>query len=365
MKICYLSAAGSYHTQKWCQFFHERGHEVHLITLTPGICPHAETHVVKTKMNDRHDSSVRKMEYLLHGKEVTRIISEINPDIIHAHRIPSYGGLCAIGGIRPFVLSLWGGDVFTFPRKSILHKKLVEYTLKSAGCIMSTSKAMREEAQKYTDKKIEITPFGVDMGLFSPRNFRGEDDKYFTIGTVKTLEKVYGIDYLLEAAALVVKKRNDIPLRVKIAGMGSQEKELKELSKTLGIENIVEWLGFIDQEQAAREWSSMDIAVIPSRSESFGVSAVEAQACEVPVIISDISGLKEATNPGVSSIVVKTGDTDRLAESIIELYDSPERRAEMGYMGRRYVVDRYERKACFSHIEDIYRELIATPSWKH
>ena len=362
MKICYLSAANSYHTQKWCKFFSERGHEVHLITLTPGECPYAETHIVKTRMNDRHDSTARKFEYLLHGKEVKKIISEIRPDIIHAHRIPSYGGLCAFSGIRPFVLSLWGGDVFTFPRKSLLHKKLVKFTLKKADCIMSTSKAMREEARKYTNKNIEITPFGVDMELFSP----SKDNKakeYFTIGTVKNLERVYGIDYILQAAATVIHQRKDIPLRVKIAGMGSQEASLKELSKKLGINDIVQWLGFISQEQAAKEWNSMDIAVIPSRSESFGVSAVEAQACGTPVIISDISGLKEATSPGISSIVVSVGDTDQIAKSIIELYDSPERRRQMGSGGRKYVFERYEREKCFSHIENIYKKLVSDPRW--
>ena len=167
----------------------------------------------------------------------------------------------------------------------------------------------------------------------------------------------------MQAAATVIHQRKDIPLRVKIAGMGSQEVSLKELSKKLGINDIVQWLGFISQEQAAEEWNSMDIAVIPSRSESFGVSAVEAQACGTPVIISDISGLKEATSPGISSIVVSVGDTDQIAKSIIELYDSPERRRQMGSGGRKYVFERYEREKCFSHIENIYKKLVSDPRW--
>lgn len=62
------------------------------------------------------------------------------------------------------------------------------------------------------------------------------------------------------------------------------------------------------KEQAACESANMDCAIIPSESESFGISAVEAQACSCPVIISDIPGLMEATNPGVTSLVVLRGN---------------------------------------------------------
>ena len=79
------------------------------------------------------------------------------------------------------------------------------------------------------------------------------------------------------------------------------------------IDSIVKWLGFISQEDAAKEWANMDIGIIPSvsDSESFGVSAVECQACGVPVIISDIPGLEESTCPGKSSLVVPRGDYSR------------------------------------------------------
>ena len=84
-------------------------------------------------------------------------------------------------------------------------------------------------------------------------------------------------------------------MQLRIAGKGPQENEYKALAKELGIENITNWLGFIPQEQAALAWACMDCGILPSESESesFGVSAVEAQACCTPVIISDIPGLME------------------------------------------------------------------------
>ena len=114
------------------------------------------------------------------------------------------------------------------------------------------------------------------------------------------------VDYLLKAVALIVHEHKEMQIKVRIAGNGSHEKEYKELAKELGISSTVTWLGLISQERAAKEWANMDLGVVYStlNSESFGVSAVESQACATPVIISDIPGLMEATLPDETSIVV-------------------------------------------------------------
>lgn len=357
MKICYLSAANSYHTEKWCKFFSTHGHEVHLISYTPGKSEYATVHLINCGMNDRYDSDAKKLDYLKHGRELRRIIKEIQPDIVHAHRIPSYGGACALGGVHNFILSVWGGDIFDFPNHSFLHKALVKFVLSKSSLLMSTSRAMAEEIRKYTDKPIEITPFGVDMEMFSAEK-RSRNDNEFVIGTIKGLEKQYGIDCLIKAAATVRQNRPDINLKVRIAGKGSQEDKLKALAESLGIADAVTWLGFIPQEQAAAEWANMDIAVITSESESFGVSAVEAQASGTPVIITEIPGLKEATNPGITSVVVPAADDKAAAEQIIYLYDHPEVRREMGEKGRSFAMENYELNKCFTDIEKIYAQYL-------
>ena len=146
-----------------------------------------------------------------------------------------------------------------------------------------------------------------------------------------------------------------MPLQLRIAGEGPSEAECRALAERLKIDDITEWLGFIPQEAAAREWANMDLAVIPSvsDSESFGVSAVEAEACSVPVIISDIPGLMEATQPGVTSLVVNRRSAEALAEAIILLYRNPEVREKMGKAGRKLAVEKYDYQICFENIEKI------------
>lgn len=355
MKICFVAPANNYHTQKWCKWFSERGHEIHVISFVKGTIETAAVHFIDAGVKTE-DKDVQKIKYLFTGKQIKKIINEITPDIVSVHYATSYGAAVALSGLKGYILSVWGTDIYSFPKKSFFHKMLLKYSLKKAQYIFSTSKAMADETHKYTNKKIEITPFGVDTKLFHPgkRRHRNEQDN-FIIGTVKTLAPKYGIEYLLKAAAIIKNEYPDIPLKLRIAGKGSHEKEYKELSAKLGIEDITTWLGFISQERAAQEWANMDIAVVVSisESESFGVSAVEAQACATAVIISDIPGLMEATKPDVTSLVVPRESVDELVKAIIYLYDNPWKRAEFGDAGRMFVLDNYELDFCFRKIEKI------------
>lgn len=357
MKICFIAPASNYHTIKWSNWFASRGHEVHVISFIDAQIPTATVHFIDAGVSVK-DSDSKKVKYLLHGKDVRRVVEQIKPDIINAHYATSYGAVTALSGIKDYVLSVWGSDVYDFPHKSPVHKALLKYSLKKAKYIFSTSSAMAEETRKYTNKKIEITPFGVDMTLFNPNKRDHLHKSNFIIGTVKTLEPKYGIEYLLAAAADIRKKRPDIPLRVRIAGKGSHEEQYKNYCRDLGLENIVDWLGFISQNDAACEWANMDVAIVPStlESESFGVSAVEAEACGTPVIISDIPGLMEATKPGVTSVVVPRNNSTAIADAVIKLYDEPAERIAIGEAGRAFAKDFYELNECFKKPESLFEK---------
>lgn len=190
--------------------------------------------------------------------------------------------------------------------------------------------------------------YNVDTTVFCPAR---RTRNIFVIGTVKGLESVYGIDIILKAAQIVRTERPDIPLRVRIAGKGSKEEEYKKLAEELGIADIVSWLGFISQECSAKEWANMDVAVISSRQESFGVSGVEAQACGRPVIISNVSGLKEATCPSITSLVLSKYTANEFANGIIKLYENTTLMEQMGSQGLKYVNNNFEYENCFRRIE--------------
>lgn len=356
MKICFIAPAGNYHTVKWCKWFNSRGHEIHVISFTYSAIDGVAVHSLNADI-DVHSSDFSKLKYLKYARKVKQVVNKIKPDIINVHYATSYGTVAALSGLKDYVLSVWGSDIYDFPNKSVLHKAMLKFSLSRAKYIFSTSKAMAEETHKYTKKKIEITPFGVDMNLFSPnKRTRNRLDKDFIVGTIKALTPKYGIEYLLKAVSVIKSSYPQIPIKLRIAGKGSHEDEYKQLAKDLGINDITTWLGFIPQEQAAEEWANMDVGIVASTldSESFGVSAVEAQACGTPVIISDVPGLMEATYPEQTSIVVKRRDEKALADAIVKLYDESSLRIKMGENGRRFVKEQYEIDHCF---EKIYKLL--------
>lgn len=357
MKICFVGPANSAHLVKWANWFSEHGHEVYVVSFVLEKIENVTVYSLSTRLTGRENDFL-KIKYLFEGKKIKRLIDRINPDIINVHYATSYGATVALSGVKGYILSVWGSDVYDFPNKSILHRKMLEYSLNKAKYLFSTSQAMADESKKYTDKKFIITPFGVDVGLFNPeKRYREEDDKDFIVGTVKTLKPKYGIEYLLKAVALIRQREPAVPIKVRIAGDGPNADKYKQYARNLGVN--VTWLGFISQEKAAKEWANMDVAVIPStsESESFGVSAVEAEASGVPVIISDVPGLMEATKPGISSIVVQRSNEISLAEAILELYNAPEKRYKMGNAGRQYVLENYSLNECFSGVNSIFEQI--------
>ncbi|MGO1470914.1 MAG: glycosyltransferase family 4 protein, partial [Tissierella sp.] len=239
----------------------------------------------------------------------------------------------------------------------IAHKKSIQYVLNRADKILSTSEVMAKETKKYTNKAIEVTPFGVDTNKYKP-NDQYKNENKIIIGTVKTLDPKYGVDYLIKAFANSVKNNPDLDLELHIAGKGPQEQELKQLSKKLEVFDKVRFLGFLSEDQVIKTFNSFDIAAFPSifDSESFGVAAVEAGACSVPVIVSNVGGLPEATNPGVSSIVVEKENIEELTSSLDRLINDDLLRIKMGQAGRKYVKEKFEIRDNFGKVNNIYME---------
>ena len=358
MKICFVGPANSAHLFKWCSWFSSHGHEVHVISFSPGEIPETQIHLINARVKSEA-SDISKLKYLLTVKKIKQLLKLIQPDIVNAHYATSYGITMALCGLKGYVLSVWGSDIYEFPRKSFFHRALLRFSLNKAGYLFSTSRVMAKEASQYTKRHFEITPFGVDMNLFTPLKRSRTTKEEFIVGTVKGLDDKYGIRYLLEAVAVVMKK-GDIPIKLRIAGKGSQELKYRELANDLGIAKITKWLGFISQEEAAIEWANMDVAIIPSIAESFGVAAIEAQACGTALIISDAPGLMEVTNPGETSMVVKRDESEEIALAIEELYKNENRRHAMEFKGLDFVREHYELHSCFQHIETCFLEYVSS-----
>lgn len=354
MKICYLADINSAHTHKFLNYFVKKGYDIHVISLGKGEYNGVKVHSLDIEDNVMKGKSEKgKVGYLKKIKKVKELINEIKPDILHAHYASSYGLLGALANYHPYIISVWGSDVYDFPIKSPIHKMIIKYNLKKADYILSTSNVMKKETEKYTNKEIKVTPFGVDINKFYPNKVESDE---IIIGTIKTLEEKYGVQYLVKAFKQVKEENKDLDIKLRIGGKGSQEDYLKNLCRELNIENDVTFLGFVKPDDVIKEFQRFDISVFPSTldSESFGVAAVESEACGTPVIVSNVGGLMESTKPNETSLVVEKKSVEDLAEKLNILVRDKDLRIKMGKAARKFVEDSYSLEKNFEYINKIY-----------
>src|SRR3989344_7248662 len=270
MKICLLAKGPSAHTQKWAEYLSEVGNEVCVLSFLP-----ADIKGVKVIYLPPPKLPF-KLGYLFLTNKVKKLLEEIKPDIVHAHFASSYGFLGALSGFHPFVISVWGSDIFDFPNKSILHKKLLIYTLGKADIITATSKMLAHETKIFcSNKNMEVIPFGVDTKVFYP----GKKSNMITIICTKAFEKIYGHGYLIRAFKTVTQRFPTVKLV--LVGEGSLEDELRRLVEDLGIKDKVDFLGNLEPQKLSQVLRESHIFVIPSLRETFGVSALVASASGV------------------------------------------------------------------------------------
>lgn len=282
-------------------------------------------------------NSTSKLGYLTHLRRLKKIYSDFKPDITHAHYATSYGLLGGLCNPKNYCISLWGTDTYLFPKQSVVHRTTFKFILRQADYLFATSRNLEQEGKKYTTKKIEVIPFGIDTHLFSPLPHKND---VFTVGTVKGLDLIYGIDRLINAFAVFNKKHPDS--QCLIYGKGPHEQQFLEQIKTLGMEGNIHLKGFVSNREVPTALNTFDVYCALSRSESFGVAVIEASACELPVIVSNIGGLTEVVRNGQTGFIVDGESGQEIVRKLEELYQDRTLAKQLGEQGRTFVAENYE-----------------------
>jgi glycosyltransferase involved in cell wall biosynthesis len=275
-----------------------------------------------------------------------RLLNKEKPDLLNVHYASGYGTTGALANFHPWLLSVWGSDVYDFPYESSLKQWWLCRNLRAADAIASTSEAMANQVRKLQPslQAVAVTPFGIDTTRFMPAP---QQHSGLVIGTVKKLESKYGIDVLLCAfAQLVIDADVPVPLSLELVGEGAQRAELEQLAIDLGIGEQVTFVGVVPHADVPKWLNRFDIYVAVSRldSESFGVAILEASACEIPVVVSNVGGLPEVVADGETGLVVPREDPHALANALRRLIVDAKLRREMGQAGRQRVQNLYEWK---------------------
>lgn len=312
MRILFLSDAKSYHTQRWVNYFVDRGHRCFLITLEKGLDTRAREFFIQTKILPNF------LKYPLSLRRIKRIVGKIEPDLVNAHFVPNYGFIGALLKLHPLVISTWGSDVLISPGKSWLHKRRAEYILRKADLVTADAEVSAFAVCKLGVErwKVVVNPMGLEKSLLGWQKKKGKP--YLLVLSNRKLEPLYNVATLLKAIPLVIEKtRRDV--KFIILGEGSQKSHLAGLARKLKVESHVEFKGVVPKVMLLKYYLDSDIYVSTSLSDSTSVSLLEAMNFGLIPVVTDIPGNREWIGDRKNGFLFPTSNPKALAERIIYL----------------------------------------------
>jgi glycosyltransferase involved in cell wall biosynthesis len=355
MRVCFISEAESCHTRRWTTGLAQAGCNIQLISPSKADISGIDLHLIPIY-------SPNPVQQIVNNSRIRRLVTKLDPQVIHLFGLfafSSLGTMLLIRDMKNLVVSVWGSDVVSGSGRETLQERLIKkYLLNRGDRVVAVSEYLARETVRYLNRprQIDVLPWGVDLHMF-PFVDRKRGSKLVTIGFAKRLHKLSGPDILLKSFQYARDKCGQ-KLMLKIAGEGPMESELKQEAIQMGLSDSIQWVGWLDTPEKLRDfYRSVDIFVMPSRRESFGVSAVEASALCLPVIASRFGGIPEIIVHGETGVLVDPEDPVGLGKAITRLADDKGLRIEMGLRGRKRVEEKFDWKISVNRMVEIYQKV--------
>jgi L-malate glycosyltransferase len=314
----------------------DKGHIVHFITYQQpvrldGFHPNIFYHEVSVPTYPLFDFP--PYESALSSTMVDVIMNE-NLDLLHVHyAIPHASSaylanriLAKKGRNIPYITTLHGTDI-TLVGKDKMYEAVVTFSINESDAITAVSENLRQETINSfaIEKEIHVIPNFVDVKRFSASNkdhFRKmlapNGEKILAhVSNFRKVKRVEDVIYTFE------KVRKVIPAKLLMIGDGPERIAMEQLCRELGTCEDIRFLG--KQDKLEEILSITDLFMLPSAYESFGLAALEAMGCEVPVISSNAGGIPEINIHGLTGYLTDVGDIDAMAKYSIELLSDEEK----------------------------------------
>lgn len=256
------------------------------------------------------------------------VITNENLDLLHVHyAIPHASSAYLANQILkkkgrnvPYITTLHGTDI-TLVGKDKMYESVVTFSINESDAITAVSENLKEETLRFFDieKEIHVITNFVDIKRFSQSNkdhfkkmLAPNGEKILT--HVSNFRKVKRVEDVIYTFAKI---RKEIPCKLLMIGDGPERQTMEQLCRELGTCDDTRFLG--KQEKLEEILSITDLFLLPSAYESFGLAALEAMACRVPVISSNAGGIPEINIQGVTGYLTDVGDIDAMAAYSLSL----------------------------------------------
>ncbi|MFN0157909.1 MAG: N-acetyl-alpha-D-glucosaminyl L-malate synthase BshA [Bacteroidota bacterium] len=288
-------------------------------------------------------------------------------DVIHAHYAIPHATSAFLAreivnnGLK-IVTTLHGTDI-TLVGLEPSFLPVMKFSIERSDGVTAVSRFLREKTMTNygIEKDIRVIPNFVDIDKYKRMDCEDICGRFAPKGEkilihVSNFRLVKRVPDVIKIYDLVRKK---VPSKLILVGDGPERSACELLVRELGIQEHVKFLG--KQQELVPILSASDLFLMPSQSESFGLSALEAMACEVPVISSSVGGLPELQVHGETGYIAEIGDVERMAKYAVELLTN-ESRLELFRKAARRRAEEFDVHKIVNQYENYYKECLAAPS---
>jgi glycosyltransferase involved in cell wall biosynthesis len=367
LRLCVIANPNSIHTHRWVGYFAQRGYQVHLIgekpprrELPPGVIFHD-----LTRRTNR-----RKLRYMVWAEVVRRLVRQIQPDVLHAHQVSSAGWLAAAAGYHPFEVTAWGSDLLVNPRRSRAQRWLARWVLRRADYVTCVSAALAEAALALgaDPQRVEVAPWGVDMGIFRPLDGearrRLKEDLGLAAGpvvaSIRAFQPIYNPLDVAQAIPLILAQ---VPAAQFVVFVYNEDPDLlarfKELAQAAQGGDAVRYVHDLPHDRAIAQFLQVaDVAVSVPSSDGTPLSVLEAMACGVVPVVSDVPSLREWISPQQNGLLVPVGAPRALGVAVAHVLAHTPAQGHMSQQAMATIRGRGNREVLMRRHEAIYRRLV-------
>lgn len=345
-----------------------RGHEVHFISYA---LPFRLNHYVENIFfHEVETSSYPLFEFPLYSLALASKMVEVAEfeklDLLHVHyAIPhatsAYLAKQMLNSKRELkiITTLHGTDI-TLVGLEPSFLPLVKFSIDQSDGVTAVSRFLKEKTitNYLCDKEIKVIPNFVDTDLYKPIT-NGDFKKHLAAENEKLLVHISNFRVVKRVADTIKvfeKIHDKIPSKLILVGDGPDRSECERLCRQKGLEDKVKFLG--KQDALVEILTSSDIFLIPSQSESFGLAALEAMACGLPVISSSVGGLPELVRHNETGFIAEIGDIDRMAKYTLELLTNERKYKMFSENARRRAVDVFDKSQVVPMYEKYYKTIL-------
>ncbi|HCE45599.1 MAG TPA: hypothetical protein DET40_18820 [Lentisphaeria bacterium] len=355
MKILLCADDKSANTLAWANNFRKLGAEV----IIASVRAEKSTDGIVALGNP---SLPARLNFIFGAGKLRELISREKPDVLIGYRVTSYGYLCASTGFHPLVLAAQNEQITYLPKPNLIRRKILEYfagkAIAKADLIHAWGDNMLPRLKELgaDEKNILVMHRGIDLGLFKPSESKPVNSSPVFISS-RALFPEYRINRMLEAFGQVLKK---IPSAIlKVIGEGPERIGLMLLAQSLDISEKVEFSGRLSPKDVAGTLQNSDIYVSIIESEGVSSSLLEACACGVYPIVTDMPASRALIENGGNGTLIKPEiSIPELAETMIKTAGNIEMRENAIKMNHEMIKDKFDFRKNTGKFLDVYKELV-------